>query len=72
MVLIRYDCIVCCNKSTMSMISNLNDSILSFYDGQSHCLVTDILVPGYTIEEEFIRLVGFASFKKIRDFVSKM
>ncbi|XP_014606966.1 PREDICTED: ankyrin repeat domain-containing protein 7-like [Polistes canadensis] len=52
------------------MISN--NSILSFYDGQSHCFVKDILVPGYTIEEELIRLVGFASLKKINDFISKI
>ncbi|XP_043685586.1 ankyrin repeat domain-containing protein 7-like [Vespula pensylvanica] len=67
-VLAQYNPIVCSNKSTMTS----NDSILSFYDGQSHCLVTDILVPGYTIEEEFIRLIGFANFKKIRDFISKV
>ncbi|KAI4493961.1 hypothetical protein M0802_009337 [Mischocyttarus mexicanus] len=54
----------------MSMISN--NSILYFHDGQSNCFVKDILVPGYTIEEELIRLLGFASFKKINDFISKI
>ncbi|XP_015173289.1 PREDICTED: ankyrin repeat domain-containing protein 7-like isoform X3 [Polistes dominula] len=54
----------------MSIISN--NSILSFYDGQSYCFVKDILVPGYTIEEELIRIIGFASFKEINDFISKI
>ncbi|KAK2575937.1 hypothetical protein KPH14_007299 [Odynerus spinipes] len=46
-------------------------NMLTFHDGQSDCFITDTLVPGYTVEEELMRLLGFANIKKIRDFLSK-